>query len=166
MIRTFINSEDQSKVLVLDQYYETVLSCWFNPEYWLSQDKIIGQSTGRSTTYFFTQENKDYVLRHYYRGGFIRKLSRDRYVYTGIERTRAVKELKLLMQLADLDLPAPRAVAVQVQQQFFCYTADIIMEKIAGACDLYQHLSKQALGTNLAQAVGAVSYTHLTLPTS
>jgi 3-deoxy-D-manno-octulosonic acid kinase len=71
----------------------------FTGQYWKTQNAITGQATGRGTTYFFKHDKNEYVLRHYRRGGLIGKVLSDQYMYTGIEKSRAWREFKLLQQM-------------------------------------------------------------------
>jgi len=72
-------------------------------------------SAGRGNTVFFTLNGDALVLRHYRRGGLIRHISRSHYVFTGFNRTRALREFDLLIRLQEAGLPAPRAYACQVR---------------------------------------------------
>ncbi|HEY7774055.1 MAG TPA: 3-deoxy-D-manno-octulosonic acid kinase [Marinagarivorans sp.] len=127
---------------------------WFSPEHWHAKDAITGQSLGRSTTYFIENNEHQYVLRHYYRGGMIRHLMRDTYFYHGLKNTRTYKELEILEKLNEWKLPAPTPVAGLVEQSGFFYRADILMKQIPEACDLYQYLQKNSLNTQQWRDIG------------
>lgn len=139
----------------------------FTMDYWQAKDAIVGQSKGRYTTWF-VQANayfpscsaeQHWVLRHYWRGGLIEKLSKDAYVYTGLKRTRAVAELALLEQLYQEGFAVPRPIAANVERFGIWYRADIIIEHVPLAKDLVAHLASDsltpiqwhALGQTLAQ---------------
>ncbi len=68
---------------------------------------------GRAGATFFTLGGASLVLRPYRRGGAVRHLSPDRYVSLGLERSRAMREFALLLELERLELPAPRAYAAR-----------------------------------------------------
>lgn len=120
----------------------------FCPQYLLQKDKIIGSSIGRGTTWFFTEDDKKYVLRHYFRGGLIGKVNPDRFLYSGIKHTRAYQEFELLEYMHTLGLPVPEPIAGKVTKGLLCYQADLIIGLIIGATDLVHLLLNSAL-TNI-----------------
>ena len=88
----------------------------FTGQYWKTQNAITGQATGRGTTYFFKHNKNEYVLRHYRRGGLIGKVLSDQYMYTGIEKSRAWREFKLLQQMKNMDLNCPTPIAAMLKK--------------------------------------------------
>jgi len=140
-----------------------VSAAWFSPEYWRNENAVIGQSKGRYVTYFVEHDLKSdgaiqpikMVLRHYYRGGLVSKISKDRFWFSSFENTRAVKELNMLQQMRDLSLPVPNPVAAMVRKVgwFYCVN-DILIELIENAKDGFQILSKQAFEQQQWQELG------------
>ncbi|KAE9537053.1 3-deoxy-D-manno-octulosonic acid kinase [Ursidibacter arcticus] len=125
-------------------FVEQLLNC----KDFTKSDRLLGSSKGRGTTWFINTTAElgiNSVLRHYYRGGIFGKLVKDRYFFTHNENTRAVQEFNLLGQLVQWGLPVPRPIACQITRQFFCYQADILLEKIANTQDLSQYLQKNQL---------------------
>ncbi len=90
-------------------------------------------SAGRGNTTFFQISDSSLVLRHYYRGGLVRKVSKQHYVYTGLENTRAFREFDLLVHLQQASLPAPRPYACSVSKQGFLYCASLITHCLPGS---------------------------------
>lgn len=133
---------------------------WFEPHFWGSQHKITGSSKGRFTTYFidYTDVNgatKNMVLRHYYRGGLVRHISKDKFIFTGIERTRCYYELDMLAKMTALGLPVPIPVAARVQRHGFSLCSkDILIETIAGAKDGFHHLIDQPIAASTWFEIG------------
>lgn len=123
-------------------------------QYWEKQSKIVGTAQGRGTTWFIETDNKHWVLKHYYRGGFVGKFNKDAYLYTGNENTRAIKEFELLNQLQQLQLPAPRPIACRVIKSGVFYKADILTERVCNAQDLISKLIKETVSQNLWQKIG------------
>jgi 3-deoxy-D-manno-octulosonic acid kinase len=118
----------------------------FDGAYWKAQNSLTGSAIGRGTTYFFRYNDREFVLRHYRRGGLIGKLLQDQYLYTGLQNTRAWQEFQLLATMRGLGLPAPRpAAACVVNNGRGHYRADLISEKIPDATDLHQLLLKAPL---------------------
>ena len=164
-----INVETTENSLLLvpldSEHAETrVENQWFSPEYWQTRERLIGKSYGRNTTWFIRPEKNqvgrqvescDWVLRHYYRGGMVAKISRDQFFYTGIERTRPYQELLLLMKMKRLGLPVPNGVAARVVRRGFSYSADLLMEKLS-ADDLVKHLANGQLSQSQWRNIGEV----------
>jgi len=117
---------------------------WFDSLYWREKDAIIGESKGRHITWFVKPPQdaaeSAWVLRHYYRGGFVAKVTQDNFFYTGIKSTRAYKEVRLLQTIREMGLPVPQPIGGCIRRKGLFYTADLLMEKIA-ASDLVAKLS-------------------------
>lgn len=76
-----------------------------------------GSAIGRGVTWFVKDESRHLVLRHYYRGGMVGKLVRDRFWFEGVESSRAMAEYRLLAQLSEQGLPVPRPFAARMVKQ-------------------------------------------------
>jgi len=124
-------------------------------QYWQDLDAISGTAQGRGTTWFIQYNQQDWVLRHYYRGGMIGKVNKDKYLFHSLDSTRAAREYQLLDHLNQLSLPAPKPIAYRVTRSGPFYQADLITEKIADAEDLVALLSKQSLPDDLWQQIGS-----------
>lgn len=134
---------------------------WFEPEFWRQQNAITGTSKGRYTTYF-VKYNEDstainMVLRHYYRGGMIRHVSKDKFVFTGLTRTRAYQEFELLVQMTELGLPVPRPIAGMISRHLgvWCMN-DILIEQIENASDGFHYLLANPLLDTEWEKIGQV----------
>lgn len=128
----------------------------FEANYWASKDAIIGFAEGRGTTFFVQLAGEEYVLRHYRRGGFIARLSLDRYVWMGLRYTRAWREWYLLAQLYAFKLPVPQPVAAQVVCHGLTYSADIMTRRIPHATPLAEILERQAVSGHTWRELGRV----------
>lgn len=127
----------------------------FEPSHWQNMGAISGLSHGRNTTYFINQSKQQWVLRHYYRGGMVRHLSRDHYLYTGLHASRVFRELSMLETLNRWDLPAPAPIGGRLQRRKgLWYSADILMAKIPQAQDIYETLKSRALPKMQWQEIG------------
>ena len=118
----------------------------FDPDALASRSLVHATGHGRRQVWFFALNGHELVLRHYWRGGIVSRLSADVYVWTGLERTRAFREWRLLAQLHDRGLPAPRPVAARVQQGTMAYRADLITVAIPGATPFDEVLQGPAAG--------------------
>lgn len=90
-------------------------------------------SAGRGNTTFFQIGDFSLVLRHYYRGGLVRKISKQHYLYTGLNNSRAFREFDLLVHLQKASLPAPIPYACGVRRQGFLYCASLITHRLPGS---------------------------------
>jgi 3-deoxy-D-manno-octulosonic acid kinase len=132
-----------------------------NSDYWQAKNAIVGSAQGRGTTWFIATANsvgimRNWVLRHYYRGGLIGKVINDQYLYTGIANTRAAREFALLKLMRALDLPAPKPVAFRVIKHGLFYRADLLSSRIENASDLVALLSKHEISELLWLKIGKV----------
>lgn len=111
---------------------------------------------GRGTAFLYQFHGVDMVLRHYQRGGLMRFISRDCYLYHGLHRTRMWREFKLLEQLFLAQLPVPRPIAIRcIRHSRYCYRGDLITQTIANSETLAQHLNRASLADHLWQQLGA-----------
>ena len=89
---------------------------FFSVDYWRSRQAVKGEAVGRGSAWFIEIPGP-VVLRHYLRGGWAAKLSRQSYFFTGISRSRPFREFRLLSELFELGLPVPRPVAALCEHQ-------------------------------------------------
>ncbi len=128
----------------------------FAAKYWAERSAIVGFAEGRGTTFFIQYDGRDYVLRHYLRGGLIARYSKEHYLWLGLKQTRAWREWQLLARMRDMGLPVPRPVAVQVLRHGLTYTADIMTLRIPRATTLADELGRHALAEGYWQALGSM----------
>ena len=119
----------------------------FLPSGWLHAEPVKGTlgSGGRGNTMFVGNVPRQFVLRHFMRGGLVGKLVRDHYIWTGEDNTRPFIEWRLLAKLAVNDLRVPRPAAARYVRHGLTYTADIITVRIPEVSPLSRH-DRQAHG--------------------
>lgn len=117
-------------IIVCDPTLESFDARYFDIAYWRSQGRARDVATGRGANWFVRAPQGEWVLRHYRRGGLVARLSADRYLFTGYERTRALREWHLLRLLRTWHLPVPRPIAARVLRSGLCYRADLITQRI------------------------------------
>lgn len=103
----------------------------FDPASWQARGAWTGSVSGRGAVLYLARDGGDWVLRRYRRGGFVGRWIEDSFIYSGEERTRSFRELRLLALLHERGLPVPRPVAAQYRRSGLRYTADLITERIA-----------------------------------
>lgn len=114
------------------------------------------KQAGRHTVHFVKIEGRQYVLRHYWRGGQAAKLSRDGYLWQGIERSRPFREWRLLAALQQRGLPVPRPVAARVTRTgLLLYRGDILVEYLPDTRTLAELAARQPLPASLWGRIGA-----------
>ncbi|WP_302140039.1 3-deoxy-D-manno-octulosonic acid kinase [Halomonas alkalicola] len=126
-----------------------------DPDHWRSQGRVTGEAPGRGASLFLDAgSGHEWVLRPYRRGGLIARLSAKRYLWTGLEQTRAFRELRLTAALHERGLPVPRPVAAAVTRLGLTYEATLITERLPGARALAERLEARQAGDALLAEVG------------
>ncbi|RUO78961.1 lipid IV(A) 3-deoxy-D-manno-octulosonic acid transferase [Pseudidiomarina taiwanensis] len=127
----------------------------FKPEYWQQHDAVVGAATGRAKAFFIQHGPHQILLRHYYRGGLVGKFNTDRFKREPIVHSRAMAEFALLLKLRELELPVPRPVAAHFEAApVWGYRADIMVEVIPGAVDIFKRLSEAKIEAPEWQKLG------------
>jgi 3-deoxy-D-manno-octulosonic acid kinase len=111
---------------------------------------------GRGRTLFKTIGGRECVLRHYYRGGMVRRLSEDAFIWAGQDRTRSFREWRLLAELRRRELPVPNPVAARYVRRGWFYSADLITELLPGVDSLAVRLGAGTMSDALWRDVGAM----------
>ena len=111
---------------------------------------------GRGQTRVIDIEGRRCVLRHYYRGGMIRHLSKDRFFWAGEMRTRSFSEWRLLAELRERGLPVPRPVAARYVRGGPFYTADLITEFLPDVRSLAATVNRRRMEAGSWRAIGAM----------
>lgn len=102
----------------------------FEPEYWETQGALAGKAAGRGCALFLETEFGPAVLRRYLRGGWAARVSQDRYVFSGIEKSRPVMEYRMLEQLFADRLPVPRPLAALCERAGRLYSGWLMTGRI------------------------------------
>ncbi|WP_404344389.1 3-deoxy-D-manno-octulosonic acid kinase [Vreelandella venusta] len=129
----------------------------FEAAYWRTRHLVVGEAPGRGSSLFLqARDDEQWVLRPYQRGGLIAKLSQQRYMWLGVERTRAFREVRLTAALYEQGLPVPRPVACCVTRFGLTYEAALLTVRIPGARALASLLSAGEADEALLKRVGAM----------
>ncbi|NNE06789.1 MAG: 3-deoxy-D-manno-octulosonic acid kinase [Xanthomonadales bacterium] len=126
----------------------------FSPEHWKAQYAVRGSAPGRGSALFLDTPMGAAVLRRYYRGGWPARFSRDRYLFTGWERTRAWVEFRLLARLFADGLPVPAPWAGYADRSGLAYRCALLMQRLPGTVTLDALIAGQKAGPALFARVG------------
>ncbi len=152
---TVTNPDKHTEIWFDAKQVADLTDAYFSPDYWRDANKIKGSATGRSTAWFIDEGQHGLLLRHYYRGGMVGKLNKDRFKREAVARSRAMAEFSLLLQLRELGLAVPRPVAARYQQApLWGYRADILVETIPDAKDVFHLLKARQLTAEEWQTLG------------
>jgi 3-deoxy-D-manno-octulosonic acid kinase len=113
---------------------------WFDPDWWGERAEAIG-SGGRGGAWFVEGTSAEggfgpAVLRHYLRGGFAARFSRNRHLWRGAGEIRSFDEFRLLRELLRRRLPVPRPIAAIYWREGLFYRAGILLERLQGVASL------------------------------
>jgi 3-deoxy-D-manno-octulosonic acid kinase len=123
---------------------------------WPHSDPLEGRlgSDARSQTMFVGNVPRQFVLRHFVRGGLLGKLVHDAFLWTGADSTRSFREWRMLAKMADRNLRVPRPAAARYCQHGAIYTADIITVRIPHVKPLLQRIAERAWSAEFWHSVG------------
>jgi len=117
-------------------YAGNVTGEWLSPAWWAGRGRVHAVEGGRGAACFIEADGRNLMLRHYRRGGFVARLTVDRYLWLGDDATRSFAEWYLLYHLHQAGLPVPRPVAARYLRRGVVYSADLLIERIPGARSL------------------------------
>jgi 3-deoxy-D-manno-octulosonic acid kinase len=139
--------------------FESFPLALFDPEYLISNSlrSIRGDNVqgGRGNVYNFEYNNLKLILRHYHRGGVPAKLIRDKYLWLGLEKSRAIQELEMLSAMRQYGLPVPEPAAARINRNGLNYQADIVTVLIPDSKTLSSSLMSAPLLEENWQRIGA-----------
>jgi len=129
----------------------------FDASGWLHAEPLAGSfgSVGRGNTMYVGNVPRQFVLRHFMRGGIIGKLIRDLYVWTGADRTRCFMEWRMLAKMAEAGLRVPRPAAARYCRKGLFYRADLITVRIPNVRPLSVCIGERAHDAHFWNSLGA-----------
>lgn len=129
----------------------------FSADGWLHAEPVRAAlgAAGRGSTLYVGNVPRQFVMRHYMRGGLVGKLVRDSYVWTGEDNTRPFVEWRLLARLAGRGLRVPRPAAARYVRSGLYYRADLITVRIPGIRPLSACLLEKRWAADFWASVGA-----------
>jgi 3-deoxy-D-manno-octulosonic acid kinase len=127
----------------------------FDPKFWAARNELHSAPGGRGSAWFVGSASQ-WVLRHYRRGGFMARLSQDRYWWLAERKVRAFAEWHLHQALRERGLPVPKPVAAAYRRSGFSYQCDLITERILHARSLSAALAEAPLAQSSWRVLGGV----------
>lgn len=110
---------------------------------------------GRGAAYLFEYQGVNMVLRHYQRGGWMRFINSDSYLFRGLSKTRMWREFHMLQELYRLGLPVPRPIATRcVRHLGLRYSGDLITQTITNSETVAQRLMHSPMSDSLWHNLG------------
>ncbi len=131
-------------------------SQFFSVDYWRGQSGVESLEDGRGGTLKLTFDDTDIVLRQYRRGGMVRFFSADRYIWSGLKRSRPWREFSILQQAITFGLPVPEPLAACVCQKGLTYRGSIMTRLLAGTRSLSTVLVERELEAEVWYQLGTV----------
>lgn len=108
--------------------------------------KIVHIFHGRGNTYLINDVNDyHFILRHYWRGGFIGKILKDRFLAGFESSKRAENEFRMLVTMKKMGLPVPTPIVARQIKSFIFVRNDIAIQEVPGAFNLQKILQKRRL---------------------
>ena len=154
MLLTEVYLRVQDRHILYDAQFP-VTSQWFNRAKLPEIAQISGVSeSGRKPSLFFKIDGREYMLKHYYRGGMMARWLKDGYLYTGSRRVNVFREWRLLHQLQRWHLPVATPCAASFVYQLMFYTADIILGSCRPARPVSSLLREQKIAEKHWRLIG------------
>lgn len=111
---------------------------WLQPTFWRQRDAVLAEFGGRGQALAVSTGAGPAVLRRYLRGGMIARISRDHYWFTGYERSRSVREFRVLSRLHETGLPVPQPLMAGCERYGPTYRAAILTRLLENTISLPQ----------------------------
>lgn len=123
------------------------------PDYWVSAGRVRGLAKGRGTAMFLDAPFGPAVLRRSRRGGWAARVSQERYIYLGVNRSRPFREFHLLADMWEKKLPVPKPLAAICERFGLLYEGALITQTLVDCSPLADLLTT---GLDLAtwQSIG------------
>ena len=146
---------DHGAILYDNTIIKNITENLFLPHSWPDVKLISNDIGGRGEIYFLGDGKHTFVLRHYNRGGMIRRFMKDSYVWKDEERTRSFSEWYLLKKLYAMNLPVPMPVAANYIKSGFFYKANILTMEIPEVKSLARYMIESEYFENFWPKIGA-----------
>lgn len=114
----------------------------FDAGYWRQAGAISATAPGRGPALILDTPYGPAVMRACLRGGWAARWSRERYLFTGFKRCRALAEARMLAELTRMGLPVPQPLAAQCLRRGLTCTGVLLTRRIMPAVPLAESLAE------------------------
>lgn len=129
--RVPIHQQGEQGAIVFDtRLWQQADSVFFDPRHYGEAAKPVSGKGGRGAAWFVHGPFGDAVLRHYRRGGWVAKISHERYFWRDEASVRSIHEFRFMQNLCEKNLPVPKPVAAMYSRNGLFYSAAILIERI------------------------------------
>ena len=146
--------DNENIIIYADDLIKDINEDFFEVNKWLQNQSTDVTDSGRGETIFFEYQNLKCVLKHYYRGGILGHFIRDRYLWTGIDGSRSIREFRRLEKLSAMGLPVPKPIGARVKKSGATYTADLITIEIENSKTLSELIIDDDVDNNVWKSIG------------
>ena len=146
--------DNENIIIYADDLIKDINEDFFEANKWLQSKNSDLSYSGRGETIFFEYQNLKCVLKHYFRGGILGRYIRDRYLWTGIDGSRSIREFRRLQELSAMGLPVPKPIGARVKKSGATYTADLITIEIENSKTLSELIIDDDADNNVWKSIG------------
>ena len=146
--------DNENIIIYADDLIKDINRDFFEANQWLQNKSDDVNVFGRGEAIFFRHQNLKCVLKHYYRGGILGRYIRDRYLWTGIDGSRSIREFRRLKELSEMGLPVPKPIGARVKKSGATYTADLITIEIENSKTLSELIIDDDVDNNVWKSIG------------
>ena len=146
--------DNENIIIYADDLIKGINEDFFEANKWLQSKNSDLTYSGRGETIFFEYQNLKCVLKHYFRGGILGGYLKDRYLWTGIDGSRSIREFRRLEELSAMGLPVPKPIGARVKKSGATYTADLITIEIENSKTLSELIIDDDADNNVWKAIG------------
>ena len=145
---------NQQYIRQLDTFDYSFSSNDFDLEFWNKQPGISPLQGGRGGSLKIEILQQSLVLHRYLRGGMMAGVLRDRYIWSGLSRTRPFMEQQVVQHAVRMALPVPEMLGFYVQRHGLYYRAASISRFIQNQGSLAECIASKALAEKLWGKLG------------
>ncbi len=128
----------------------------FDTDFWRDKPGFSELDGGRGGSAKIELHGQAAVLRQYRRGGLIRHISTDRYIWFGKLRSRPWREWQMLRQASEAGLPVAKPLGACVWRSGLFYRAALITAFLEGTETLAERLSESILDQGIWFQLGSL----------
>ncbi len=128
----------------------------FELDFWRERPGFEPTAGGRGASAIIELDGRRMLLRCYRRGGAMRNLLGDRYLWLGLSLSRPWREWDMLLRARDAGLPVPEPVAACTRRTGLWYRAALITGFLEGTEMLTERLRRKQLPQDSWHSLGAL----------